>query len=93
MNRAHRKQIREDEGIRNAVEGKFGQGKRRYGLNRVMARLAESSQTVVSIIFLVMNLERLLSVHFLHLVEWLLSELGFIAGVPFFQSRSQPTWG
>ena len=63
-NRARRKQIQEDEGIRNAVEGKFGQAKRRFSLNRVMARLAESSKTVVSIIFLVMNLEHLLSIHF-----------------------------
>lgn len=38
-NRARRRQIREDEGIRNAVEGKFGQAKRRYSLGRVMARL------------------------------------------------------
>ncbi|HWR01606.1 MAG TPA: IS5 family transposase [Chlorobaculum sp.] len=72
-NRARRRQIREDEGIRNAVEGKFGQAKRRYGLSRVMARLAESSQTVVSIIFLVMNLDRLLAASFLRLFAWLLS--------------------
>jgi len=64
-NPARRKQIQEDERIRNAVEGKFGQAKRRFSLNWVMARLAESSKTVVSIIFLVMNLEHLLSVHFL----------------------------
>ena len=32
-----------------------------------MARLAESSQTVVSIVFLVMNLEHLLSVSFLRI--------------------------
>lgn len=77
-NRARRRQIREDEGIRNAVEGKFGQAKRRYGLGRVMARLAESSQTVVCIVFLVMNLDRLLSLSFLRLFEWLLSELDVI---------------
>jgi len=75
-NRARRKQIQEDEGIRNAVEGKFGQAKRRFSLNRLMARLAESSKTVVSIIFLVMNLEHLLSVHFLcfflrHMQSWI----------------------
>jgi hypothetical protein len=63
--RARCRQIRKNEGIRNAVEGKFGQAKRRYSLNRVMTRLAESSQTVVSIVFLVMNFEHLLSVHFL----------------------------
>jgi hypothetical protein len=63
-NQARRRQIREDEGIRNAVEGKFGKAKRRYSLSRVMARLAENSQTVVSIIFLVMNLDRLLAAPF-----------------------------
>jgi len=57
--------IREDEGIRNAVAGKFGQGKRRFGLKRIMSRLAESSKTVVSVIFLVINLEQLLFVHVL----------------------------
>jgi hypothetical protein len=46
-NPARRKQIQEDERIRNAVEGKFGQAKRRFSLNWVMARLAESSKTVV----------------------------------------------
>ena len=39
-----------------------------------MARLAESSQTVVSIVFLVMNLERLLAVSFLRLFAGLFSE-------------------
>jgi len=60
-NRARRRQIREDEGIRNAVKGKFSQAKRWYGLGRVMARLVESSLSVVSITFLVMNLDRLLA--------------------------------
>ena len=73
--RARRKQIREDEGIRNAVEGRFGMAKRRYSLDRVMARLAESSQTVVGIVFLVMNLERWLLVPFLRFVKWFCSEL------------------
>ena len=77
-NRARRRQIREDEGIRNAVEGKFGQAKRRYGLGRVMARLAESSLSVVSITFLVMNLDRLLAAPFLRLFEWLLLALDVI---------------
>jgi len=66
-NRARRKQIQEDKGIRNTVEGNFGQAKRRFSLKRVMSRLAESSKTVVSIIFFVMNLEHLLLIHFLRL--------------------------
>jgi IS5 family transposase len=77
-NRARRRQIREDEGVRNAVEGMFGKAKRRYGLARVMARLAESSLCVVSITFLVMNLDRLLAALFLRLFEWLLLKLDVI---------------
>ncbi|MBE9041698.1 IS5 family transposase [Oscillatoriales cyanobacterium LEGE 11467] len=47
---------REDEKIRSSIEGKFGISKRRYGLGRVMAKLASTSQTVIAITFLVMNL-------------------------------------
>jgi hypothetical protein len=43
-----------------------------------MARLSESSLCVVSITFLVMNLDRLPAAPFLRLFEWLLSELGVI---------------
>jgi hypothetical protein len=52
-----KKQSREDEAIRNTVEGKFGQAKRRFGLARVMAKLATTSAAQISLSFLVMNLE------------------------------------
>lgn len=51
-------QARADECIRVEVEGKFGQAKRRFGLGRVMAKLAETAETMMAITFLVMNLER-----------------------------------
>lgn len=51
---------------RNAVEGKFGEGKRCYGLGRIMTRLQETSETVIVLQFLVMNLERRLRVLFYH---------------------------
>ena len=51
---------------RNAIEGKFGEGKRKYGLGRIRARLAQSSFTVVALQVLVMNLERRLRVLFLY---------------------------
>ncbi len=51
-----KKQAVEDERIRNWIEGKFGQGKRRFSLNRVMAKLKNTSQTAIAITFLVMNL-------------------------------------
>ena len=57
---AVRQQAREDEKIRNHIEGKFGQGKRRFSLSRVMAKLASTAETTIAISFLVMNLEYLL---------------------------------
>ncbi|MED4920332.1 transposase, partial [Weizmannia sp. CD-2023] len=50
---------------RNAVESKFGEGKRKYGLGLIRARLQETSETVVALQFLIMNLERKLRVLFL----------------------------
>ena len=60
VDEAERKQMREDELERNAVEGKFGQGKRRYGLGLVRAKLAETSGSMIGMAILVMNLEKLL---------------------------------
>jgi hypothetical protein len=56
VSKSKKKQALEDERIRNAIEGKFGQGKRRFGLNRVMAKLDNTCGTVIAISFLVMNL-------------------------------------
>lgn len=50
------KQALEDERIRNSIEGKFGQAKRRFSLNRVMAKLDRTAQTAIAITFLVINL-------------------------------------
>ena len=55
-----KRQERKDAGDRNAVEGKFGEGKRGYGLNRIMCRLEETSETQIVLIFLVMNLNKIL---------------------------------
>jgi len=52
---------RQDEIDRIAIEGKFGQGKRRFTLDRIMAKLAKTSEAVITISFIVMNLERILS--------------------------------
>ncbi|MGB7251294.1 MAG: IS5 family transposase [Phormidesmis sp.] len=51
-------QARADESVRVAVEGKFGQAKRRFSLARVMPKLAETAQCAIAITFLVLNLER-----------------------------------
>jgi IS5 family transposase len=62
---ADKKQAAADEAIRNHVEGKFGQAKRRFGLGRIMAKLAGTSAAQISLSFLVMNLELALRCFFL----------------------------
>jgi len=44
---------------RNQVEGKFGQGKRAYGLNNIMARRSDTSESMIGAIIFVMNLTQL----------------------------------
>jgi transposase, IS5 family len=56
VSKEKKKQALESERIRNSIEGKFGQGKRRFSLGRVMAKLSHTSQTAIAITFLVMNL-------------------------------------
>jgi transposase, IS5 family len=75
ISKEQKKQDLESEGIRNCIEGKFGeparcggsprcsdwrtrkgQAKRRFSLNRVMAKLSNTSETTIAITFLVMNL-------------------------------------
>lgn len=46
-------------GERNPIEGKFGQAKTGYGLNRIKARLRDTSETWIACIFLVLNLVKL----------------------------------
>ncbi len=61
VSKEEKKQALESERIRNSIEGKFGQGKRRFSLNRVMAKLPHTSLTAIAITFLVMNLSTHLS--------------------------------
>ncbi len=56
ISKEEKKQARKDEGIRNRVEGKFGEGKRRYGLDLIKTKLKETSENKIAIIILVMNL-------------------------------------
>ena len=49
---------------RNAIEGKFGQGKNGYQLNRVRARLRKTSESWIRCIFFVMNLLKYEKIYF-----------------------------
>ena len=51
----------QDEIDRIAVEGKFGQGKRRFSLALVMTKLARTSEVSIMVSFIVMNLEKILT--------------------------------
>jgi len=46
-------------GERNPIEGKFGQAKTAYGMNRIRARLKTTSQSWIASIILVLNLVKL----------------------------------
>jgi hypothetical protein len=50
----------EDSAKRNAIEGKFGQCKRRLGLGRIMAKLKGTSETAIAMSILTANLLKLL---------------------------------
>jgi hypothetical protein len=49
-------------GERNPIEGKFGQAKTAYGLNRIKARLKETSESWIAGIILTLNLVKLAGV-------------------------------
>ena len=59
---AEKKQHRQDETDRIPIEGKFGNAKRKGTLQRLMAKLASTSQSVVHIGFIVMNLDTVLRI-------------------------------
>ena len=79
MDRNEKKLIRQDELERNAIEGKFGQGKRRFSLDCIRAKLAITSGSMIALTFLVMNLEKLLKEVFLRFFKkWLLANTSYL---------------
>ena len=66
-----KEQERRESGERNAVEGKFGEGKRSYGLQRIRCHLEETSESEIVLIFMVMNLKKILRDLFVAFFRWL----------------------
>ena len=60
IRKAVQRQTREDERKRVEVEGKFGESKRVYGLDRVMTKRADTSETTIMMAVMVMNLSKIL---------------------------------
>jgi len=54
-----KQQQRQDERDRQAVEGKFGQGKRRFRLDHIMTKLAATSEATIMMAFIIMNIEKI----------------------------------
>ena len=73
------KQALNSEKIRNEIEGKFGQAKRRFSLDRVMAKLTNTAPTAIAITFLVMNLATALRRFFLWFCVYWRKQHGFLA--------------
>lgn len=65
VDKAQLLQRRADQLIRIEIEGKLEEGKRRYSIARIMAKLPQTSGSVIGMVFLVMNLEKLLREAFL----------------------------
>jgi len=75
-----KKQYWQDEIDRIPIEGKFGQAKRRFGLSRIMCKLARTSETTIAMTFLVMNLEKWLKVFIFIFFNCFKSSFGSIYG-------------
>ncbi len=70
---------RQDAAERNAIEGKFGEGKRLYGLGLIRTRLKSTSETIIAMPLLVMNLERRLRFLMCVFLGWLLQNDSAVA--------------
>jgi transposase, IS5 family len=62
---------RREQGIRNQIEGKFGQGKNAYNLNRARTRAARTSESWVVCIMFVMNLIKFSQVFLFFFQKWI----------------------
>lgn len=72
MTRAEKRQLQKEMAGRNAIEGKFGQGKSAYGLQKIKARMQATSESWIMSIYFIMNLVKLSARAFLHLLKvWL----------------------
>lgn len=72
---SQKKKIRQEKNERNHIEGKFGQGKTKYNLNKIMARLDNTAESWISAIIFVMNILKLSKDIFYAILKWLILKL------------------
>ena len=75
LSRYEKTKLKNERGERNHIEGKFGQGKSKYKLNKIMARLAQTSESWIGAIFFVMNILKLNKEYFWLFLNDLISSL------------------
>ena len=74
--------------IRNAIEGAFGVGKRRYGLGLVLAKLRETSENWIAMVIFVMNIAHWLRDIFVFITNTTLYAV-FLDGINCFSINAQ----
>ena len=68
-NKKQKRLLQKEMPERNAIEGKFGQGKNAYGLAKIKARLKDTAESWVMSIYFVMNLLKLATGSFLSALQ------------------------
>lgn len=75
MTRSEKRKLQKEMAGRNAIEGKFGQGKNGYGLEKIKARMKETSESWILSIYFIMNLVKLSERAFLRLFKSTLQQV------------------
>jgi IS5 family transposase len=66
-----KRELRKEMAQRNEIEGKFGQGKNAYGLQKIKARMQQTSQSWIMSIYFIMNLVKLMQDSFFAFTNWI----------------------
>jgi IS5 family transposase len=69
---SEKRTLQKEMGGRNEIEGKFGQGKNAYGLQKIKARMKETSESWIMSIYFILNLVKLSERAFLCLLKAML---------------------
>jgi len=75
LNRYQKEKLKKERGERNHIEGKFGQGKSKYKLNKIMARLSDTKESWIGAIIFVLNILKLSKDVFWLNFKWLMSSI------------------
>ena len=71
---AEKRKLQKEMSGRNEIEGKFGQGKNAYGLQKIKARMKETSESWIMSIYFILNLIKLSERAFLCLLQAMLQD-------------------